>query len=185
MPLILFGQFESVATTATKAEGHFITKDGIVRFIGGPGGGAGTRGVAGIQKSADNYPSEKRIIPEAVYKGSPPGTFDNVTAGAQMTYGAPPDALEWYTTDNPYQAARRFGAEYWDKPRAVDRVLGQTPVNRFLFKVENGNLIYEVLYEQKTDRFYIVPLTTSPEQLSALSFSGRGKKVPLWSDFTP
>lgn len=43
MSLILFGQFPNQEPTATK-EGRFITKDGRVIFIGGPGGGGGRAG---------------------------------------------------------------------------------------------------------------------------------------------
>lgn len=60
MSLILFGHFPDQEPTATK-EGRFITKDGRVIFIGGPGSGGGSN-TGGISDEGSFTPQDYETV---------------------------------------------------------------------------------------------------------------------------
>jgi len=131
---------------------------------GGPGG--------------SSRPTPNKPIPDKLWQEYyPKGVFENVVGGAQEAYGRPHDWLDTIDAPNAYEAAKKFGQGWWrDGPRKVRRLLGDTPINRFIFEAARGTKAFEVWSAGGgTNKWYI---TETPRTWPR----ARGKKgVPLWS----
>ena len=147
---------------------------------GGAGGGRWTSG-GGATTSVD-APNENNLLPDAVYQAAP-AAFGNVMSGAQMSYSIPMDFIDSVTKRgdvmNPYDAMAHFGRTWSGGPRKMNRVLGNTPINRFIAKFENGKSNYELTVSSNPDSWGTWYLRPAAGRFTR----GRGKdKVPFWND---
>lgn len=185
---IIVEYVQRLEETVAQKSGSFVTIEGRVVFIGGPGSGGGSGKGSTTTRSLDNLPSEDNLIPDAILEQVPLGTFENCASGCAMANYPPSDMLEQYRAPNPYAAMRWYGNEtYWGTPRHPERILGDTPITRFFFKfADGGEKVYEVLYNEGEQLFYIAPFAPSSEFFRPVAKPKRGTtRVPLWSDFVP
>jgi len=125
-------------------------------------------------------PSEGNAVPITLYQAYS-YAFENVWGGSQMRTTRPYDCLDCVQGESAYVAMRNFSAVWFksaDSPRSSERILGETPINRFIFQVENGVKYYEVLKASEQDRWFVVE-SVGPGWYS----KGKGKtKIPFWAD---
>ena len=139
--------------------------------------GAGMGG--GATEKPSMMPTKDDLIPDALYASVPQAVWENVYAGTQKVRWRSASWLDSVIADNPYDAMQSFAAR---QGRRAERVLGNTPINRFIFNFENGVKTYEVrsVAPGATKEWYI----ETAAGVGGYS-RGRGKsKVPFWSDYT-
>jgi len=146
---------------------------------GDPRGGqwAAQGGAAGANDKP--MPSQDDLLPDWLYKTNPK-LFENTIGGCQVGSGGRGGWMDTVRANDPYEAMKWFARSYGGEVRTAERIFGNTPVNRFLFRLAGGEKTYEVEIERFPNRgvgdYYIYE--SSPRWSR-----GRGKdKVPFWSD---
>ncbi len=92
-------------------------------------------------------PTKDNVLPTAVLNKLPSDVISNISYGCQIANWMPMgEIIQMYSYhQNPYDVMEAFAKTWFREEREPVRLLGNTPVNRFLFTLKNGGKVYEVV----------------------------------------
>ncbi len=92
-------------------------------------------------------PTKDNVLPAAVVNKLPSDVISNISYGCQIANWMPMgEVIQMYSYhQNPYDVMETFSKTWFREEREPVRLLGNTPVNRFLFTLKNGERVYEVV----------------------------------------